>query len=294
MLAPQVDFLQPTSLDEALTLMAEHPGVVVMAGGTDLMVDVNFGRLRPEAIVDLTRIPELDDVSVENGHLRVGARISYTRVLEELAADLPGLALVSRGLGSPQIRNRATIAGNLGSALPTGDCHPVLMACRAEVEAASRDRGARRIAVDDFFVGSGQHALEPDELITAVRIPRSSGRQQFAKVGRRGGMVTAVCSFGLAIDAEHELVGTGLGSAGPTPVRASEAEEFMSGVLTERGMWESDSPLPESAVEHFGDLVSAAALPVDDERGSAEYRRHVLGVLARRTLAWSRQEGAGP
>jgi CO/xanthine dehydrogenase FAD-binding subunit len=287
-----VDFLQPTSLDDALALKAERPASVPIAGGTDVMVDVNFGRLRPDAILDLTRIAELDEVSVEDGHLRLGAGVAYARVLDELAGDLPGMALVARSLGSPQIRNRATIAGNLGTAAPAGDCHPVLLACGAQVEAKSLARGSRMIAIDDFFLGPGLHALDSDELIAAVWLPRSSGRQQFAKIGRRGAMVTAVCSFGLAIDPDRERVGTGMGSAGPTPMRAREAEDFLSGLLSEDRLWESDAPLPESAAERFGELVAAAARPVDDERGAARYRRHALGVLAKRTLAWSRHPEA--
>jgi CO/xanthine dehydrogenase FAD-binding subunit len=253
------------------------------------MVDVNFDRLRPEAIIDLTGISELDEVSVEDGWLRLGAGVSYTRLLDELGDEAPGLALAARSIGSPAIRNRATLAGNLGSASPAGDCLPVLLACRAEVEAVSLERGSRRIAIDDFFVGPRRNALEADELIAATWLPRTPGRQQFAKVGRRNAMVKAVCSFAISLDAEQERVGTGIGAAGPTPLRATEAEAFLGDALSKDGLWESDSQLPESVLTRFGELVAAAARPIDDARGSADYRRHAVGVLAQRTLAWARE-----
>jgi CO/xanthine dehydrogenase FAD-binding subunit len=209
---------------------------------------------------------------------------------------LPGLAIAARTVGSPQIRNRGTIGGNLGSASPAGDCHPSLLAARAEVEVSSA-RGTRVIGIDDFFTGVKRNALAPDELVTAVWIGRPSGPEQFAKIGTRNAMVIAVAAFALALRPDRGEVGTGIGSAAPTPVRAAEAEAFLAGALNEAGLWESRGPLPDSVVAEFGVLVSAAARPIDDVRGTAAYRRHSLGVLAKRTLGWAWQEyragGAG-
>ena len=284
-----MEFLQPRSLPDALAIMAERPDAVPIAGGTDVMVELNFDRRRPEAILDLTRVPELGAWDRSDGGVRVGAGVTYTRAIAELAGDLPGLAIAARTVGSPQIRNRGTIGGNLGSASPAGDCHPPLLAVGAEVEVASAG-GARRVPIDEFFTGPKQSALAPDELICAVHLPAASGPQQFAKIGTRNAMVIAVCSFGLALDPAGGRVGTGIGSAGPTPLRAGEAEEFLEGVLSSEDLWSSRAPLGEAAVARFGELVAAAARPIDDVRGTAAYRSHALGVLARRTLGWAWDE----
>src|SRR5919199_6640196 len=132
-----MEFLQPRSLDEALALKAERPEAVPIAGGTDVMVELNFELRRPGAVLDLGRVPELATWDRDDGRLRLGAGITYTRAIAELAGDLPGLAIAARTVGSPQIRNRGTIGGNLGSASPAGDCHPPLLALGAQVEVAS-------------------------------------------------------------------------------------------------------------------------------------------------------------
>ncbi|HEX3201931.1 MAG TPA: FAD binding domain-containing protein [Actinomycetes bacterium] len=281
-----MEFLQPRSLEEALAAKAERPEAVPIAGGTDVMVELNFDRHRPEAVLDLTRVPELAEWDRDDGRLRVGAGVTYTRAIAELAGPLPGLALASRTVGSPQIRNRGTIGGNLGSASPAGDCHPPLLATGAEVEVAST-AGRRRIPVAEFFTGPKKSALQPDELILAVGVPAASGPQQFAKIGTRNAMVIAVCSFALVLDPEHRRVGTGIGSAGPTPLAATEAERFLQGVLDAEDLWSSRAPIDDGAAARFGELAAASASPVDDVRGTAAYRVHALGVLARRTLGWA-------
>jgi CO/xanthine dehydrogenase FAD-binding subunit len=281
-----MEFLQPRSLEEALAAKAERPEAVPIAGGTDVMVELNFDRHRPEAVLDLTRVPELAEWDRDDGRLRVGAGVTYTRAIAELAGPLPGLALASRTVGSPQIRNRGTIGGNLGSASPAGDCHPPLLATGAEVEVAST-AGRRRVPVAEFFTGPKKSALQPDELILAVWAPAASGPQQFAKIGTRNAMVIAVCSFALVLDPEHRRVGTGIGSAGPTPLAATEAERFLQGVLEAEDLWSSRAPIDDGAAARFGELAAASASPIDDVRGTAAYRVHALGVLARRTLGWA-------
>jgi CO/xanthine dehydrogenase FAD-binding subunit len=281
-----VDFLQPRDWGEALAAKAEHPRALPIAGGTDVMVELNFDRARPEAILDLTRVGELAEWGRDNGRLRVGAGVTYTRVIAELAGDLPGLAIASRTVGSPQIRNRGTVGGNLGSASPAGDAHPPLLAAGAEIEVASV-AGSRRIPVAEFFAGPKRHTLRPDELIAAFHLPPAPGPQQFAKIGTRNAMVIAVCSFALALDPERRSVGTGIGSAGPTPLAAVEAERFLEGVLDDEGGWEARRPVGDAALARFGELVGRAAKPIDDVRGTAAYRVHTLRVLARRTLAWA-------
>ena len=284
-----MDFMQPTNWQDALAAKAATPSCMPLAGGTDVMVDLNFDRARPEAILDLTRVPELREWALEDGSVRLGAGVSYTRVIAELGDSLPGLAMASRTVGSPQIRNRGTVGGNLGSASPAGDAHPPLLAARAEVELASV-RGTRRVAAREFFVAPKQSVLADDELIAAVHIPRAGGAEQFAKIGTRNAMVIAACSFALSLDPVARRVGTGIGSAGPTPLVAVEAEAFLEGALGEAGAWEDGKRLADSALERFGELVASAARPIDDVRSTAAYRVHALGVLARRTLAWTRGE----
>lgn len=279
-----MDFLRPTTLAEALEAKAANPDAVPIAGGTDVMVELNFDLRRPDALLDLGGVGELSTWDVEDDVVRLGASVPYTRIITELGDKLPGLAMASRTVGSPQIRNRGTVGGNLGAASPAGDAHPPLLACAAEVEVAST-RGTRRIPAGEFFVGPKKSTLEPDELIVAARVPIASGPQQFAKVGTRNAMVIAVCSFGLALNAAKRSVGTGIGSAGPTPLRAREAEAFVEAEID--GLWDSREPLPDSMTRRFGELVGEAANPIDDVRGTAAYRRHALSVLARRTLAWA-------
>jgi CO/xanthine dehydrogenase FAD-binding subunit len=283
-----MEFFRPATWVDALAIKAERPGVRAIAGGTDLMVEINFDRSRPAALLDLTGVPELAEWSADGPVIRLGAGVPYTRIIAELGDRLPGLAMASRTVGSPQIRNRGTVGGNLGSASPAGDAHPPLLADATVVEAASV-RGIRDIPIREFFTGVKRSALDGDELIAAVRVPVADGPQQFSKVGVRNAMVIAVCSFAIALHPERRSVGTGFGSAAPTPRPAAGAEEFLAAELAERGLWESGGPLAESAVREFGDLVARAATPIDDVRGTAAYRRHSLAVLARRTLAWTWQ-----
>ena len=281
-----MDFLQPTSWAEALEAKAAHPDAVPLAGGTDVMAELNFNLRRPDVLIDLTRIEELTQWSETNGRVRLGAGVTYARVIDELGTRLPGLAMASRTVGSPQIRNRGTVGGNLGTASPAGDAHPVLLAAEAEIEVTST-RGVRIIPVDEFYTGVKRNALKPDELIRAVLITPPSGPQQFSKIGTRNAMVIAVAAFGLALHPDRRCVGTGIGSAAPTPRRAREAEAFLAQALDEAGLWESRGELPYAMVLQFANLVRAAAAPIDDGRGTAAYRLHSLGVIARRSLSWA-------
>jgi CO/xanthine dehydrogenase FAD-binding subunit len=282
-----MDFLQPTSWTDALAVRAERPDAVPIAGGTDVMVDINFDRRRPGALIDLGRVPELREWTVENGWIRLGAGVPYARIIDDLGAQLPGLAMASRTVGSPQIRIRGTVGGNLGSASPAGDAHPPLLAAGAVVEVESAARGARRIAAAEFYTGVKRNALAADELIAAVLVPPAAGPQQFCKAGTRNAMVIAVSAFACALHPDRRAVGTGIGSAAPTPRRAPEAEAFLAGELESAGLWESRGELPDTLARAFGERVAAAASPIDDVRGSAAYRRHSLSVMARRAATWA-------
>ncbi|GAA5016357.1 FAD binding domain-containing protein [Kitasatospora paranensis] len=283
-----MEFLRPATWDEALAAKAEYPTALPISGGTDVMVEMNFDVHRPSAILDLNRVTELTAWSNDGGVVRLGAAVPYARIIDELSGPLPGLALAAHTVGSPQIRNRGSVGGNLGAASPAGDSHPALLAAGRDVFVEAESvRGSRLIAIDDFYLGVKRNSLEPDELIRAVHIPVADGPQQFSKIGTRNAMVIAVCAFGFALHPKNGTVGTGIGSAAPTPRRAIEAEQYLQGVLAERGLWESGDLLGAEVIQRFGELVRAAASPIDDVRGTADYRRHALAVMARRTLTWT-------
>jgi CO/xanthine dehydrogenase FAD-binding subunit len=258
-----MDVLTPRSLDEALDLKAERPDAVPIEGGTDVMVELNFDRARPTTILNLNELAELKGWSREDGTLRLGAALTYTEAMEApLRDELPALAEASRTVGSPQIRNRGTLGGNLGTASPAGDALPPLLVEGAEVELASR-RGVRRMPLTDFIVGPKQNALQPDELILAVVLQPSGARQTFMKVGPRNAMVIAVCSLALVADRERGELRASFGSAGPVP-----------GLVV--------APIDER--DAFPEQLAEAASPIDDVRGTAAYRRHALRVLTTRAL----------
>jgi len=259
-----MDVLTPRSLEEALRMRADSPGARPIEGGTDLMVELNFDRTRPDALLNLNEVGELKGWARENGSLRLGAGVTYTEAMgPELATLLPALAEASRTVGSPQIRNRGTVGGNLGTASPAGDALPPLLVAGAEVEVASSARGTRTLPLQAFLTGPKRNALEADELIVAVRVRPSGAAQTFMKVGPRNAMVIAVCSLALEVDRERGELRAAFGSAGP-----------VAGLVV----------APLSGKDDFPEQVAAAASPIDDVRGTAAYRRHALRVLTVRAL----------
>jgi CO/xanthine dehydrogenase FAD-binding subunit len=278
-----MEFLRPATWADALAAKRETPEALPIQGGTDVMVEINFDVHRPAALLDLNRVRELAEWDEADGRLRIGAGVPYVRVIGELGDRLPGLAQAARTVGSPQIRNRGSVGGNLGAASPAGDSHPPLLAGDAVIEVESAERGVRMIPATGFYAGVKRNALEPDELIRAIWTAPAPGPQYFSKIGTRNAMVIAVCSFAVALHPAERRVGTGVGSAAPTPRRATAAEEFISNELD----WDGRGPLTDAAAQRFGELVREAAAPIDDVRGTADYREHALSVMARRTLAWA-------
>ncbi len=281
-----MEVLRPSSLREALQMRAAHPEALPIAGGTDVMVELNFGRRRPETILDVSRLPELQVIRREGGTIFLGAGVPYTWIMRELP-DQVALAQASRTVGSPQIRNRGTVGGNLGTASPAGDALPVLAAYEAEVLLASVT-GTRRLSWRDFLRGPKRNALAPDELIVGVEWNVPQGPGSFSKIGTRNAMVIAIASVCLQVDETTRGLRVALGSVGPTILRAPEAEAFGAGVLDEAGAWaDPRATVPQDAVMRFGELTAAAARPIDDVRGTAAYRRHGCAVLASRALTWA-------
>jgi len=271
----------PTSIDEAVAALAASPTALLLAGGTDTMVEVNAGAREVSSIVALRDVAELRTWKRDGDDVVLGAGLTYTDLLgDELAALVPALAQAARTVGSPQIRNAGTLGGNLATASPAGDTLPVLAALDATVEVVGSTR-RHAVALSEFVLGPKRNALQPGELVVAVRVPVVRGPQQYRKVGVRNAMVIAVASVALVIDAERHTVACALGSVGPVPLRAPSAERWAA----DRIHW-GDLALPDSVSDarRFGQLVADAAQPIDDHRGTATYRRHAVAVLAERSM----------
>ena len=271
----------PETLEAALAALSADPAATVLAGGTDLMVEVNDGGRQLAHVVAIGRVPELGGVRVEGAEVVIGATTTFATLERPPVADLvPALAHAARTVGSPQIRNAATIGGNLGTSSPAGDSLPVLLALGATVEAAGIG-GRRDIPIAEFFAGPKRSTLASGELVVAVRVPVHRGPQDYLKVGVRNAMVIAVASLAIVVDLDAHTVAVGLGSVGPTPLAAPDACKW----LTTRATWRADGfEVSPDEVAEFGDRVGAEARPIDDHRGTAEYRRHAVSVMARRAL----------
>ena len=276
----------PQTLSEALRVLADAPDATVLAGGTDLMVELNGGHRNATDVVVVNRIGELCSWQhdPDSGTLHLGAGITYSEIEQSpIAGWVPALAQAARTVGSPQIRHAATIGGNLGTCSPAGDGLPVLCALQAQVHLASAT-GERTLPFADFMVGPKRTARRPGELITGVTIPVLNGWQGYSKVGVRNAMVIAVASASLVVDRSlHDTaqrnVRLALGSVGPVILRCPEAEALVA----VEGNFESGS-IRATVVAQFAELARRAARPIDDHRSTAEYRRHAVGVLAARQL----------
>jgi len=273
--------LVPTSLDQAVTMLAGAPGAMVLAGGTDAMVEVNAGHRRPVDVVAVNRVAELRSWTFDAAaaRVRIGAAVTYAELMEApLAGLVPALADASRTVGSPQIRHAGTLGGNLGTCSPAGDGLPVLAALDAVVHLAST-RGERSMPVGEFMVGVKRTACARDELITAVTVPVLDGWQGYSKVGVRNAMVIALATACLAVDTPGRRVCLAIGSVGPTIIRCTEAEAFAADDVDFAG-----GRVSKATIDRFGELAAAASRPIDDHRASAAYRRHATRVLAGRLL----------
>ena len=268
------------SLNEACVVLAENPATTVLAGGTDLMVQANRGMHSMDSVLDLSRIPELKEWTLDDSEIVLGAGISYTDLAEpQIATVVPALAQAARTVGSPQIRNAGTLGGNLATASPAGDTIPVLVAMDAVLQLKSSS-GNREVAITDFITGVKSNALQAGEIIQSITMPVFQGPQEFLKVGTRNAMVISVVSLALVTDYLGRKLRVGVGSVSPVPFRATEAEEFISQEFD----WEKNSSLSAKVINKFSDMVADSTKPIDDHRGTADYRKHAVGILAKRAL----------
>jgi len=281
--AADTGYAKPTSLADALALRAQRPHATVVAGGTDVMVAVNEGRRGLDQVIDVSDVAELGGWDLDGDRIRIGAALSLTRIVEELSGHLPGLAAAARLVGSPPIRHRATLGGNIGTASPAGDTLPPMLAGGAIIEVASV-RGVRHVPGEEFFLAPGRSALAPDELITAVHAGTGAG-EAFAKTGTRQAMVISVAAAAVRIHPARRRLGVALGSVAPTPRRARTAESFGDATLD----WSGGTMPDQRWWAELGRRAAADAAPIDDVRGTADHRLRVVAVLVARCArrAWA-------
>jgi CO/xanthine dehydrogenase FAD-binding subunit len=279
--------LIPANLDEAISGFAANPTATLLAGGTDLMVEVNEGHRQlawPEGestVMSLAAVHELSTWIVDGNAATVtlGATVTWSEIEQEpLRSMLPALAEAARTVGSPQIRNAGTVGGNLATCSPAGDGLPVLSALDAVVNLIG-STGRRSLPVAKFMVGVKRTALEPGELIASVTLPLLDGWQGYSKVGVRNAMVIATASACVATDTPSRSVRIALGSVAPTIIRCPDAELLATAEVD----WERRH-IPPQIATRAGRLAAEASRPIDDHRSSAEYRRHAVGVMVTRLL----------
>jgi carbon-monoxide dehydrogenase medium subunit len=275
----------PRTVAEALDLLAQHGDACrLIAGGTDLILEIERGVRKQEIIVDISRIPGLGTIERRNGTLSLGALVTHNQVVgasETVAYAFP-LARACWLVGAPQIRNRGTVAGNLVTGSPANDTIAPLWAMDATVTLASRDRGERTLPFDRFFLGVRKTALQPDEMLVRIDVPalKPTERGTFLKLGLRQAQAISVVNVAVIVEFADERnthhvsrARIALGSVAPTIVRAAAAEAYLAG-----------KDLTDAVVEQAAELTASAARPITDVRGSADYRRDMVRVLTARAL----------
>jgi CO/xanthine dehydrogenase FAD-binding subunit len=291
MLLPKFDYHEPMTLNEACEMMAEfREKARPIAGGTDLIVNMKKGVVSPENVVSLGRIPELNRVNWSEGLTGIGActKVSQLTRSEEICSKFFALAQAARCLGSPLIRNLATIGGNLVSARPAADLPPPLLAYDGTVilKSASRER---KISLQHFFLGPGKTVMEPEEILTEIFIERPPPRSGAAywKLGFRRALeisIVSVASF-ISLESRGQRIESArivLGAVAPTPVRAISAERLLIG----------EKPT-DSLFVRAGEVAAGESKPITDIRGSAGYRQAMVAVLAERTLRIASEKASG-
>lgn len=275
----------PQSVEQAVALLAADPGARVLAGGTDLIVQMRSGRIAPSALIDVKRIAELSGVRAHQGGFAIGAATPCTALKKHaaLAEAWPGVVEAANLIGSVQVRNRATMAGNLCNASPAADSVPALIAAGATCRIAGPP-GEREVAVADVLQGPGQTALAPGEFLVELRLPPRPlrGGDAYLRSIPRTEMDIAVVGAGAALvlgaDGCCCSARIALGAVAPIAVLVPEAGAALVGTRLEDG-----------ALDRMADAVRAACRPIDDKRGTAEYRKAMAGVLAKRAVAIARQ-----
>jgi carbon-monoxide dehydrogenase medium subunit len=276
------DYYQPSTLQEASRLLKENgPGGRFLAGGTDLVIAMKEKGLLPNYIVDLKRLPGLSGIRENSdGSISLGALTTLHEIETSplINKKYPFLAQSAAEVGSIQIRNRATIGGNMANASPSADTSPALMALDATTTIAS-DSGTRKIAAEEFFKGPGQNAMSANEILIEITIPKTSANLvgEYIKFSPREMMDLAYVGVAIVYNLTSDKKCTGvrivLGAVAPTPIRATRAEAVLEGQV-----------LSEALAERAGQIAAEEAKPISDVRSSADYRRAMVGTMTKRAL----------
>jgi len=272
------EYAEPTTLEEAIDTLANSEGARILAGGTDLVLGMRERKFEPRIVVNIKRIPGLDRVQIgEHGDLRIGALATINAIdsSERVRTAFPILATAAHSLGSYQIRNRATVGGNLCNASPAADTAPPLVALGAVVKIAG-PREDRIVKLEDFFVGPGKTVLSKSEILVEIVVPGTpeGSYGAYLKHGPRNAMDIATVNAALMCTLSGHRCGDArivLGSVAPTPMRARKAEEAIRG-----------KPVDEDTVRKAAELASEECSPISDVRASAEYRRAMVKAVVRR------------
>jgi CO/xanthine dehydrogenase FAD-binding subunit len=277
---PEIEYVRVSELDEALRLLSRKEDVKVLAGGTDLVVDMKIGRYRPKTVIDISGIKDLRYIVDEGDKVRIGALTRMQDIVESpvIREKLPVLAEAVSMLGSWQIRNMATVGGNLCNASPAADSAPPLLVHEARIKLASIE-GTREIPITEFFVGPRKTAMRPHELLQEVIVPYDADfakSYSYVKLGRRNAFTLSVVAVATVLkvrDGVFEDVRIALNAVAPTPVRARSVESFLKG-----------REVGSEAIEKASELVLNDISPISDVRASAEYRKHASKILVKDTL----------
>ena len=282
-------FESPHSVDEAVALLAADPDARILAGGTDLLVRLRMGDIAPSAIVDVKRIDEMTTIAQQDGGWRIGAAVPSAEMNENAAlkSDWPGVIEAADLIGSTQVQGRATMAGNLCNAGPAADSVPAMVAAGALARVAGPS-GTRDVPVEDIPTAPGKTSLAPGELVTSILLPAkpANSGSAYLRFIPRTEMDIAVVGVGIALtlDASGTVTAAkiALGAVGPKVIVATDAANALIGTTAD-----------DAALDAMAAAASAAATPISDKRGTAEFRTEVTGVLAKRAakIALSRAKG---
>jgi carbon-monoxide dehydrogenase medium subunit len=289
MIPRSFEYFSPRTLDEAIGLLQKlGPDAKLLSGGQSLIPMMKLRMVSPQHIVDINRIPGLDYISESDGHLKIGAlaREHQLETSDVINTKLPILADTAKFIADPLVRSQATVCGNLAHGDPAND-HPATMLALGAKIVATGPNGQREIAVEDFFPGLFTTALEPGEILTEIRIPLPPAKSggAYLKLERKvGDFATAGVAVQITLDdaGNCKTAGVGLTNVGMTPIKATKAEAYLAG-----------KTLDEAAINEAAQIAASESQPMDDVRGSAEYKRDLVRVLTARALARALERAKG-